>query len=57
MENAHRNRKDKLLLIVSPSRLLKKLVWHALNKVVDAELIMVRITKKLVQMSGIDNQN
>jgi hypothetical protein len=57
MKNAQRNLQDTLLLIVYPSRLLKKLIWNGLNLVVDAELIMVRITKMLVQMSGSDKQN
>ena len=54
MKSAQRSLKDKTLFIVSPSRLLKKLTWSALNMLVDTELVIVSITKKLVQKSGVD---
>ena len=52
MKNAQIKLKDKTLFI--PSRLLKKFTWNALTILVDTELVIVSITKKLVQKSRVD---
>ena len=54
MKNVQTKLKDKTLFI--PSHLLKKITWNALTILVDTELIIISITKKLVQKSGVDKQ-